>query len=318
VTAIHVDAYGEGAERGTRLVFDLRAPHTPAVEVTGDGLNVQFNAKGDQGSGEEPEVVVEAFPRLAAEDRVGAEDLLEIGVFELPELQSTVRVKVDGTISLPLLGALPVAGMTVASLEGRLRDILQERYVTNPHVRVLVKEHESRKVSLIGAVAKPGSYVLRGERTMLQMILEAGGLGRDAGTQVVVLRNAGDPREERVRVDLQKLMTQADPSANLRLQPGDIVNVLPDEPVYIYVDGAVKSPGQIETRASRRLTLLQAIIRAGGTTDVANPRQVRVLRKTAGESRQTLIFNTKKIRAGKVEDIYLQDGDIVVIPEALF
>ena len=91
---------------------------------------------------------------------IGAADLLEVRVFELPELQSSVRVKADGTISLPLIGSLAVAGMTEADAEANLKKILADRYVKDPHVSVLVKEHESRKISVIGAVVRPGAYPL--------------------------------------------------------------------------------------------------------------------------------------------------------------
>ncbi|MEK7282451.1 MAG: polysaccharide biosynthesis/export family protein [Acidobacteriota bacterium] len=251
-------------------------------------------------------------------DLIGAADLLEVRVFELPELQSSVRVKADGTISLPLIGSLAVAGMTEADAEASLKSVLADRYVKDPHVSVLVKEHESRKVSVIGAVVRPGAYPLLAERSLLQMISEAGGLTREAGAHMLVIRNSGTAEGERLRVDLEKLVVEGDPAANIAVQPGDIINVLADESIYIYVDGAVKSPGQIETRASRPITLLQALIRSGGTTDAANPKQVRVLRKADDGSRETLVVDTRKIRRGKQDDIVLRDGDVVVVPEALF
>jgi polysaccharide export outer membrane protein len=241
-----------------------------------------------------------------------------VRVFELPELQSSVRVKADGTISLPLIGSLAVAGMTEADAEATLKSVLADRYVKDPHVSVLVKEHESRKVSVIGAVVRPGAYPLLAERSLLQMISEAGGLTREAGTELLVIRNGGGSQGEAMRVDLQKLVERADAASNIAVQAGDIINVLADESIYIYVDGAVKSPGQIETRASRPITLLQALIRSGGTTDAANPKQVRVLRKADDGSRETLVVDTRKIRRGKQDDIVLRDGDIVVVPEALF
>ena len=263
---------------------------------------------------------IEAAARAAGRGRelIGAADLLEVRVFELPELQSSVRVKADGTISLPLIGSLAVAGMTEADAEANLKKILADRYVKDPHVSVLVKEHESRKISVIGAVVRPGAYPLLAERSLLQMISEAGGLTREAGAHMLVIRNSGTAEGERLRVDLEKLVVEGDPAANIPVQPGDIINVLADESIYIYVDGAVKSPGQIEARASRPITLLQVLIRAGGTTDAANPKQVRVLRKADDGSRETLVVDTRKIRRGKQDDIVLRDGDVVVVPEALF
>ncbi len=257
-------------------------------------------------------------PGVRGRDLIGAADLLEVRVFELPELQSSVRVKADGTISLPLIGSLVVAGMTETDAEANLRKVLADRYVKEPHVSVLVKEHESRKVSVIGAVVRPGAYPLLAERSLLQMISEAGGLTREAGVNLLVIRSSDASEGERIRVDLEKLVVEADPGSNIPVRPGDVINVLADGSIYIYVDGAVKSPGQIEAKASRPITLLQALIRAGGTTDAANAKQVRVLRQAGDGTRETLVVNTKKIRRGKLDDIVLKDGDIVVVPEALF
>ncbi len=291
---------------GLAVPFPALAPDTPMPEAT-------------------PPAALEPAPaRTGApaagrgRDLIGAADLLEVRVFELPELQSSVRVKADGTISLPLIGSLAVAGMTEADAEASLKSVLADRYVKDPHVSVLVKEHESRKVSVIGAVVRPGAYPLLAERSLLQIISEAGGLTREAGTELLVIRNGGDSQGKAIRVDLRKLVEQADVASNIAVQPGDIVNVLADESIYIYVDGAVKSPGQIETRASRPITLLQALIRSGGTTDAANAKQVRVLRKSEDGSRETLVVDTRKVRRGKLDDVVLKDGDIVVVPEALF
>ncbi len=266
-----------------------------------------------------PEPARPATPEgVRGRDLIGAADLLEVRVFELPELQSSVRVKADGTISLPLIGSLAVAGMTEADAEASLKEVLEKRYVKVPHVSVLVKEHEYRKVSVIGAVVRPGAYPLLAERSLLQMISEAGGLTRDAGMELLVIRKGGDFQDDAIRVDLQKLVEQGDAASNIPVQPGDVINVLADVSIYIYVDGAVKSPGQVETRASRPITLLQALIRAGGTTDAANAKQVRVLRKSKDGARETLVVDTKKIRRGKLDDVVLKDGDIVVVPEVLF
>lgn len=291
---------------GLAVPFPSTAPDTPMPEATPPAALEPAPARtGVQAAGR-------------GRDLIGAADLLEVRVFELPELQSSVRVKADGTISLPLIGSLAVAGMTEADAEATLKSVLADRYVKDPHVSVLVKEHESRKVSVIGAVVRPGAYPLLAERSLLQIISEAGGLTREAGADLLVIRNSGTAEGERLRVDLEKLVVEADPAANIPLRPGDIINVLADESIYIYVDGAVKSPGQIETRASRPITLLQALIRSGGMTDAANAKQVRVLRKADDGSRENLVVDTRKIRRGKQDDIVLRDGDVVVVPEALF
>ena len=92
--------------------------------------------------------------------RIGAKDLLEIAVFELPELNQTVRVSEDGSITLSLLGKVEVSGLTAQELEKKLASLLDRQYTKGAHVTVFIKEYQ--KVSVLGAVGKPGQYELVG------------------------------------------------------------------------------------------------------------------------------------------------------------
>ena len=91
-----------------------------------------------------------------------------------------------------------------------------------------------------------------------------------------------------------------------------------DRSIYVYVDGAVKNPGQIEGKLSRPVTLLQAVARAGGLTERANLRGVHVLRKQPDGSQKRIPIDLKDIRKGKADDLVLEEGDVVVIPETFF
>jgi polysaccharide export outer membrane protein len=114
-------------------------------------------------------------PPLQVNDyRIGAKDLLEITVFELPELSQTVRVSEDGSITLSLLGRVEVAGLTAQELEKKLAGLLDKQYTKGAHVTVFIKEYQ--KVSVIGAVGRPGQYEIVGPTTLLQVIAQAGGL----------------------------------------------------------------------------------------------------------------------------------------------
>ena len=103
------------------------------------------------------------FRRGGSDYRIGRQDLLEISVFDLKELDQTVRVADDGSITLPLLGRLQVAGLMKGELEGLIARLLEERFVRNPQVTIFVKEYESRKVAVSGAVKKPDTYEMLGE-----------------------------------------------------------------------------------------------------------------------------------------------------------
>ena len=254
----------------------------------------------------------------AAVNPVGAEDLLEISVFEIPELNRTVRVSTKGTISLPLLGEIRVEGLTPIELESRLRDELSRRYLQDPQVSIFVREHGSSKVSVLGAVGKPGVYEMIGPRTLLQILSQAGGLTDDAAAELYLIRGAADGKTERISIDVQDLMASRDPTLNLPIRSGDIISVPIEQDIYIYVDGAVKKPGRVDQPASRSITLLQAIAKAGGTTDRANLKEIQVLRKGEDGTQTVIQVNLKRIRKGKDLDPILQDGDIVVVQETFF
>jgi len=249
---------------------------------------------------------------------IGSEDLLEINVFEQPDLDRTVRVSGDGTIRIPLVGVIPVAGLTVQEAEKKLRDLLEEKYLTDPQVSVFVKEYGSKKVSVIGAVGKPGVYEMLGPRTLMQVLSQAGGLTENAGAELYVLRAGEAGKEERLPVRVGDLMANRMPGLNIAIEPGDVVSVPLDRMVYVYVDGAVKTPGRIEQLASRPITLLQAIAKAGGTTERADVKGVQVLRRNGDAPQEVLEVNLKRVRAGRSPDILLLDGDIVVVAETFF
>ena len=191
-------------------------------------------------------------PESPSEYVIGPEDLLEINVFELPELKTTTRVLGDGTVSLPLVGVVQAAGLTKTGFELRLRDLLESRFLLDPQVTITVTEYRSKLVAVIGAVNKPGTYQMIGPRTVLQMVSEAGGLTKEAGAEILILRQSEPGQAQRLRLDLEELVIRGNPELNLPLKPGDVVNVPVDRPVYVYVDGAVvwiKKPGAVNPTA---------------------------------------------------------------------
>lgn len=278
-------------------------------------------AGSPMGGAEEPvagELVVEpqGLPRGYA---IGRQDLLEISVFEVDQLSRTVRVDEDGTINLPLLGRVPVAGLTRGEVEEEIARRLENGYVKDPQVTVLIREFQSRRVTVTGAVKNPGGYEMLGPRTLVEMIAEAGGLTDKGAEELQVIRRDPETGEEtRLRVSLKKLLHEDDSSANLLLLPGDIVYAPFVEMVDIYVNGAVAQPGAYEFKRSDRVTVLQAVTRAGGATPRANEKKIQVIRTLPGGRKQILDLDLRKVKKGRAEDIVLQEDDIVVVPESFF
>lgn len=274
---------------------------------------VRLEAIPVPGPGPEP-----FFRRGGSDYRIGRQDLLEIRVFDLEQLDQTVRVSDDGSISLPLLGTLQVAGLTKGELEGLIARLLEERYVRNPQVTIFVKEYESKKVAVSGAVKKPDTYEMLGEKTLLEMISLAGGLDRDLGREIVIFRPGESGATERIAVDLERLVYAADPALNLRVEPGDIIYVPTVEKVRIFVTGAVKNPDLYEVPRDEPVTVLKAVTLAGGTTDRAAEGRVQILRTLPDGSRIQIPVDLKRIKRGKAEDPVLERDDLVLVPESFF
>lgn len=136
------------------------------------------------------EQFAETRERQTGDYRIGPQDLLDINIFEAPELNRTVRVSENGEVSLPLLGGIHVVRLTARELENTLAQKLRE-FLKDPHVSVMVTAIESHPVSVIGEVNKPGVFQVRGSKTLLEMLSMAQGLAPEAGDEVLVMRNAG-------------------------------------------------------------------------------------------------------------------------------
>jgi len=258
-------------------------------------------------------------PSFVKEYRIGPKDLLEITVFELPELNQTVRVSEDGTITLPLLGAVKIDGLTKDELEQRISSLLEEKYLKNPRVSVFIREYQSKLVAVIGAVENPGMYELIGRFTLLQMISKAGGFKESASDEIFVLRDGEKGETTSIAINLDDLMINGNPKLNIPLQPNDVINVPVDKLMSVYVFGAVRNPGKIEVKMSKKITLLQAVGNAGGLADGAGKSGIRLKRKDRKTGAETQIkINLGDIIKGKRRDIELQEGDVIIIPESFW
>ena len=246
--------------------------------------------------------------------RIGPKDLLQITVFELPELNQTARVAEDGSITMSLLGKVEVAGFTAQGLEQKLAALLGERYTTGgAHVTVFIREFQ--KISVIGAVGQPGMYELVGPTSLLQAIAQAGGLTAQATTELYVYRTDADGGQERIVVRLDELTSGGNQALNITLQPKDVVMIPIEQTLNVFVYGEVKNPGAIPYLSSKKITLLQAVAQAGGPTEWAKKSKVMIKRKDRKTGKEMKIrVNLKSMIAGKVADVVLEEGDVVIIP----
>ena len=125
---------------------------------------------------------------------IGRGDVLDISVFQVPELSKTLEVRETGTINFPLLGEVAAAGKTPEELQRELTSKLAADYLQNPVVTVFVKESNSQRVTISGAIGKPGIYPIKGPTSVTEIVAEAGGLADESDSTILILREKGGSR----------------------------------------------------------------------------------------------------------------------------
>ena len=268
-----------------------------------------------------------------ADYQIGAEDLLQITVFNIPDVGGrdvgararpdagggvsprtvSVRVSHEGLISLPLIGDIKVAGLTPSGLERELKR-QYDKYIYDPQVSVLVTEHRQR-VSVIGAVTKTGIIELTGTMTVIEILAMAGGVTDQAGTQVHIYRQGPNGRESHV-IDLLVLASNASlinannaGLINMPVQPGDIINV----PIagMFFVDGAVKAPGSYPL--GRRYSLSQALTKAGGLDRDLYSSDIVIFRR-GPSGVEPINIDVNQVLAGSTIDLQIEADDVILVP----
>jgi polysaccharide export outer membrane protein len=245
--------------------------------------------------------------------RLGPGDLLEIKVFGQSELSDTLRVGNNGEITMPLAGAMKVAGETVEEAQKQIeRRLLSGGFLRDPHVNILVKEFASQGISVLGEVARPGIYPLLGPRTLFDAIAAAGGTTNRAGRTVVITHRNPQISGEAATVVLSKDPKET-AKQNLELHPGDTVMV--SKAGIVYVSGDVKNPGGFLLDSNENLTVLQAIALAQGLNPTAAGGNVRIIRRNSGKL-EDIPVGLKQIMEAKSPDIPLENEDVLFVPNS--
>jgi len=258
----------------------------------------------------QPEASPEA-DESAPDSRLGTGDLLDISVYNVPELNTKSRLGNNGDVYLPLIDYVHLAGLTVAEAQALIEKRLSDGgFVKNPHVTLNVDQSVSQGASLLGEVARPGVYPIIGEPRLLDVISAAGGFTASAGQSITVThRNQSD---KPVTVPLNRKLTD-NPASNIAVSPGD--TILVHKADLVYVVGEVGRPSGFLMN-SDNLTVLKAIALAGGTTRLAKMNGVRILRKGPNGMTETPI-ELKKMLQAKVPDIPLKPDDILFVPSSM-
>jgi polysaccharide biosynthesis/export protein len=246
-------------------------------------------------------------PDQSALVKLGPGDLIEVSVYNIPELASKVRVSNSGEVYLPLIDYVHVEGLTQEEAQTVIEKRLSDGgFVRSPHVTIFVDEAASQGVTILGEVVKAGIYPDVADHKLYEVLSEAGGFTISASRKIAVIRrDQPDP----IRINLPRNLAD-DLSGNIDIMPGDTITV-PRAPI-IYVVGDVGRPsGLLVDNGS--LTVLQALALAGGANRTAKMGGARIIRKTPTGMTETNV-QLKKMLEAKAPDVTLQGDDILFVP----
>ncbi len=239
---------------------------------------------------------------------IAAGDLLSVQVFRESDLDTKARVVDAGTVTVPLIGAVPVEGLSAPEAASAMEKLFEQRHLLlHPQVSVSIEESAAKQVAVLGEVGRPGVVLVSSPRSLLDVLAEAGGLLKTADRRVTLRRPGQAPVTVLVANDATTQLTQGP----VMVSPGD--TVLVPRAGIVYVLGDVGHPGGYLMQDDAKLSLLQALSLASGVTRTAAEKHARLVRTVRGVPVE-LPLQLKSIEAGHTPDIQLQNDDIVYIP----
>lgn len=254
--------------------------------------------------------------------RIGFEDRLDITVFRHPELSGRVAVNPNGTINLFRLNE-PILAVckTESELANDIAEAYRKDYLKNPEIKVVAAEQRSRAFNVIGAVEKPGKIMIGRKVRLLELISEAGGPSKEAGSRVLVARLGSNAscrlseapaasNNDNIELLTFKLRDVLEAKEDLVMRPGDVVSVMDADVVYVY--GNVNKQGQVEMKEP--ITLTQALASAEGIKSASDKGKIRVLRQRPGSmERDEFVYDLDQITKRKAADPFLEPNDVVAV-----
>ena len=250
--------------------------------------------------------------------KVGANDLISVAVYDAPELTRTVRVSADGFIRLPMLKQrIKAQGLMPTDLETRIATALKtEKLIVDPFVTVTVAEYISRPISVMGAVRKPITFQAVGQVTLLDALARAEGLSQDAGAEILLSRQTGGDIAGGLvqRIPVKDLIDAANPAVNIKLTGGEEIRV--PEAGKIFVVGNVKKPGAFGLQDNGEITVLKAVALAEGLLPYASKQAFIYRREGATGQKNEIAIELRKIMERKSPDVAIMPSDIFYIPDA--
>ena len=251
-----------------------------------------------------PSAVVHPDPSL----RLGVGDLIDVNVYNVPDLTAKARVGTNGDVYLPLIDYVHVAGLTAEEAQTLIQKRLSDGgFVKDPHVSVFVDQYSSTGVSVLGEVVRPGVYPVVSQQRLFDLISAAGGLTEKAGQSISVTHRG--QADQPISVPLSRNLTDSSAN-NIAVFAGDTIIVRKADVIYVVGDVGKPSGFMMD---SGQLTVLQAIALAGGTTRTAKLGSARIIRKGPAGMSETPV-HLKQILEAKAPDMPMLPNDILFVP----
>ncbi len=248
---------------------------------------------------------------------LGPGDTMEIEVIGDSANRTSLTVGPDGKVYYNILPGVDVWGLTLPEAADRIGEELRKFVREKPAVSLVLKSVASRQIWVLGRLNSPGVYALGGPTSILDVVVEAGGVAVNTPVGGVSSDDADLSRSFLIRkghivpVDFQRLLHEGDASQNVYLEPDDFIYVPPLRSAQVHVLGAVLQPRS--ERMTGSLTVIQAIAMAGGTVPDACLPNVAILRGSLAHP-QIAIVAVNQVLGGKAPDVRLEPGDIVYVP----
>lgn len=238
-------------------------------------------------------------------------ETLDVTEYHTPEFHSVVRVSVSGTVILPMIGEIKVAGLDEQAAAAAIAAALLDKgMLLHPQVTVLVTSFVGQDVTILGEVARPGVYPYGVHHSLLDLISAASGLSPSAGGLVNIIHRDNPSNPQMVTLDFGQ---SSNPAQNPDLRPGDTVQV--SRAGLVYVIGAVNRPGGFTLDPTHSTTALQAISLAWGPSQTASLPHAMLIH--AGDDGRTVTtLNLKRMLRGQDPDIPVSEHDILFVPDS--
>jgi len=258
-----------------------------------------------------PTVQSSPAPTGSGDAVVGPGDLLEVRVFDVPELSGSYRVSGDGKLTLPLVGELQAVGTSSSALAAQVAALyVSKGLILHPQVTIRILEFATQGITIEGEVLHPGIYPFYGPRLLVDALALAGGLTAQADTQIQV-QHRSSRTEETISLPFEGKRSLA--AQNTPIYPGDSIFV--PRAGIVYVLGEVVRPGGIVMRNSGHLTVLEALSESQGAKRTAAMKSTFILRKQGGSYTRIELPLNGYLKKTK-EDVELSGGDVLVVPSS--